>query len=104
MGVVIDDQLDGNPGKQQAADQFDIGQGQELHDHQRENNAQGNGGTGPQQNAGLALVLGQATAGERNDNRIIARQKQIDPDDLSDFQQQGRKFSVHEGHAFVRAE
>src|SRR3990172_1234387 len=82
--LVAGQKLDGDPEEQQAARQLQPGHvEQELHQH-GEDNAQNDGSAGAEQDADAALARRQIAAGKGDHDGIVARQDNIDADDLDD--------------------
>ena len=75
-------QLDSNPQQQKPACCHQEGNLHDLRDHQREKNAQHHGGERAQDNAPAPLMARQIAARQGDNDSIVARQQQINPDDL----------------------
>ena len=67
-----------------AANQLEPGQIEQLLNHQREGDAQEHRGSGAEDDADDTLTPRQRAACERNHNRIVAGENDIDVDDAQD--------------------
>ena len=65
--------------------------GKQIDKEQREHHPQPDRGYCAQRDALEALRLKEARAGERDHDRIIARKKNVDPDDLKDRESESRQ-------------
>src|SRR5262245_25817119 len=83
------DQLDCYPQEEKAADQFQIGNVEEVDDEQGEDDAQDHRRDGAKDDAPAALPLGERATGKRDDQRIVAAQQDIDPNDLGEGDPEG---------------
>ena len=59
-------------------------------DDEREDDAQQRRRERPQEHPDAPLPLRQAATGQRDDDRVVARQDDVDPDDLQQRQQERR--------------
>src|SRR4029434_11254077 len=80
LTLVLGDALDTDPDEQHGSDQLDVGQQQQLHREKRQDDAQYDSADHAPENAELPLLLRQIAAGERDDDRVVARQQDVDDD------------------------
>ncbi len=77
--------------QRQSADQLQIRQLHQADDDAGEDDAQNNGGAGAEDHAPQALPRRQSTAGERDHQRVVAGEQDVDPDDLADGDPKDRR-------------
>jgi len=84
VGVVVlgNEELDADPEEQQAADQLEPGQREQRHGEQREDDSQDDRRARAPENRQLLLSRRQRARGEGDDHRVVARQDDVDADDL----------------------
>ncbi len=84
VGLVVGcEQLDADPHQQNGTDQFDERHGQQRHRERDEDDAQDDGAEGAPDDAFGALCRWQLAARQRDHNRVVATQQNVDKDDLS---------------------
>ncbi len=76
------EQLDGDPQQKHAADQLEVGHLHQRRHHAGEHDAQADGDQRSEHDAPDALLGRKLAAGKRNDDGVVARQQNVDPDDL----------------------
>ena len=74
--------LNGDPQKENATDQLHIGHRHQRGDEPREDDAEADGDERAERDTPGALPGWQLAACERDDDGVIARQQEVDPDDL----------------------
>ena len=85
VGLVLDQQLDGDPQQQEATDQSQPGQLEHVGEDDGEEDAQADGRAGAKDDAPEALLGRQPSAGQRDDDGIVAGEQDVDPDDLKNL-------------------
>jgi hypothetical protein len=96
-------QFDRDPQQQQPADQLEIGHSHDRGDDQGENDAQQDGGPGAENHAPEALARRQRPAGERDHHRVVARENDVDQDDLPGGRPKGGIGPFHQRRSFNSA-
>jgi hypothetical protein len=76
------DEFHRDPDQKQRANHLQEGNSQDVGDDDGKQNPERDGGSGAEQDADAALLRRQRSAGERDDDRVVARQQDVDPDDL----------------------
>jgi hypothetical protein len=92
--AIGDQQLGGNYQQRQAADQLQVRQLHQRRDDASEDDAQDHGGAGAEDHAPQALTRLQPATGQRDHQRIVAGEQNIDPDDLTDGDPEGRLMQI----------
>ena len=70
--------------QREAADQLEVGQLHQARDDAGEDDAQQHGGAGAEDHAPQPMPRLQPAAGQRDHQRVVAGQQDVDPDDLAD--------------------
>jgi hypothetical protein len=83
------DKLEGDPEQEQAADDSKERNAQEFRNEEGENDAKADRRARAEHDAELALVLRKRATGHGDNNRIIAGEKDIDPNDLKERNEKG---------------
>ena len=81
----LHEEFDGDPKQQQPASEPQHGYLEDVLQPHREDDAQENGSAGAENDSPYALAARQATAGERDDNRVVSGEEDVDPYDLEDL-------------------
>src|SRR5262249_2744496 len=79
---VLGDELDPDPNQQRGADELQPREEKELNGKEREDDPQDDGADHAVEDAERFLLAGQVAAGERDDHRVVARQQDVDNDNL----------------------
>ena len=87
-------ELDRDPEQQEATHQLQERIAHRLRNHEREQDAQQHRDAGAEDHAPEALFRRQHAAGERDHHRVVAGQDDIDADDLSRRDPEGRREQV----------
>ena len=82
--VLRHQQLDADPQQQQRADDLQEGNGQQRQRKEDQHDAQHDRARGAPQDALRALLRRQLAAGQRDDDRVVAAEQDVDQDDLAD--------------------
>lgn len=82
--VLRHDQLDADPQQQQAADQLQVGEGHQLDDEDREDDPEDDRTGGSREDRLVAILLRQIARSQRDHDRIVAGEDDIDADDLAE--------------------
>src|SRR6267378_214160 len=93
-------QLHADPEQQQAADDLEPGKGEQRHREQREEDPHHDGGPRTPDDRLRLLLPGQRARGERDHHRVVARQDDIDADDLSQSDPEFGGSQIFEHHLF----
>ncbi len=89
------EKLDGDPDKKESADQLHIRHGHERRHRSGEDDAETDGDERAERDAPNPLLGRQLAASERDDDSVVARQKEVDPDDLKDGEPKSRIVDSH---------
>ena len=90
------EQAHANPQQQQATDHLDEWQLHQLGCHHRQGNTQHHGGTRAEQHRFFLLCGGQRACCEGDDDGVVARQDDVDPDDLEQADPEiGTEHGIH---------
>jgi hypothetical protein len=91
LGFFGQHQLDGNPHQQRAAGEHQQGNAQQEHDDDGKDDPENDGRERAQCDAPAAVLRRQAAAGERNHQRIVTAQHDVDGDDLEQREPEARR-------------
>src|SRR5439155_18184715 len=81
---VLGDQFDTDPEQQRAPDQLEPGISEQAHREEREHDPQRDRAEHAPEDALAPLTLPQVPTGKRDDDRVVARQQNVDENDLDD--------------------
>ncbi len=90
-------QLDADPQQQRGADQLEVGQAQQLDRDDRQHDPHRDGRAAAPQHRLLLLLGRQRARGQRDHDRVVAGQHDVDADDLEEGDPEGRIGKGHGG-------
>src|SRR6476620_8538261 len=82
--TVLRQELNGDPDQENRPADTQERQGEELHHHQGENDPQQDRDARAEDKTQAPLLQRQPSAGERDYDRVVTRQYDVDPDDFED--------------------